>query len=146
MSPLAPQAAASWSAPPALDVHRGNKFAYHLFSRTIMRSTYGLFWIPADLSQVVGSSGAPAWLLSAPMVTALNGGVTPFNTLDNPFPKVSQISREAIHPPAHGRRHTCTSRSRNKCRDAPPMPLTPPSVNARLCCLLKSDSRWAASS
>ncbi|HTB13431.1 MAG TPA: carboxypeptidase-like regulatory domain-containing protein [Bryobacteraceae bacterium] len=62
-------------------------FAYHLFSHTVIRSAYGLFWIPADLSQVVGSSGAPAWLLSTPMVTTLNGGVTPFNTLDNPFPQ-----------------------------------------------------------
>lgn len=61
--------------------------AYQLSSHTVVRSAYGLFWIPADLSQVVGSSGAPAWLVSTPMVTTLNGGVTPFNTLDNPFPQ-----------------------------------------------------------
>lgn len=62
-------------------------FAYQLFSHTVIRSAYGLFWIPADLSQVVGASGAPGWLLSTPMVTTLNAGVTPFNTLDNPFPQ-----------------------------------------------------------
>jgi hypothetical protein len=62
-------------------------FAYHLFSRTVIRSAYGLFWIPADLSQVVGASGAPGWLLNTPMVTTLNSGVTPFNTLDNPYPQ-----------------------------------------------------------
>jgi hypothetical protein len=62
-------------------------YAFQLFSHTVIRSAYGLFWIPADLSQVVGSSGAPGWLLSTPMVTTLNGGVTPFNTLDNPFPQ-----------------------------------------------------------
>ncbi len=62
-------------------------FAYKLFSHTVIRSAYGLFWIPADLSQVVGASGAPGWLLSTQMLTTLNGGLTPFNTLDNPFPQ-----------------------------------------------------------
>jgi hypothetical protein len=61
--------------------------AYQLFSHTVIRTAYGLFWIPADLSQVVGASGAPAWLINTPMVTTLNGGVTPFNALDNPYPQ-----------------------------------------------------------
>ncbi len=61
--------------------------AYQLFSHTVIRSAYGLFWIPANLSQVVGASGAPAWILNTPMVTTLDGGITPFNTLDNPYPQ-----------------------------------------------------------
>ncbi len=62
-------------------------FAYNLFSHTVIRSAYGLFWIPADLSQVVGSSGAPAWLISTQMITTLDNGITPYYTLDNPFPQ-----------------------------------------------------------
>ena len=61
--------------------------AYQLFPHTVIRSGFGLFWIPATLSEVVGGSRAPGWELSTQMVASVDGGITPFNTLDNPFPQ-----------------------------------------------------------
>jgi hypothetical protein len=39
--------------------------AYQFFPKTVIRSAFGLFWIPANLTEVVGGSRAPAWELSA---------------------------------------------------------------------------------
>jgi len=66
-------------------------FAYQLTPRTVIRSGYGLFWVPASLSEVTGDTRAPAWAINTPMVATLNGGVTPYNTLDNPFPQGIQV-------------------------------------------------------
>ncbi len=66
-------------------------FAYQLFPNTVVRSGYGLFWIPASMSEVTGDTRAPAWAINTPMVTTLNNGITPFNTLDNPYPQGVQI-------------------------------------------------------
>ncbi len=62
-------------------------FAYQLLSRTVIRSGYGLFWIPAAINEITGDSRAPAWALSTQMLATLDGGLTPFNTLDNPYPQ-----------------------------------------------------------
>jgi len=62
-------------------------FAYQLFPKTVIRSGYGFFWIPAQMSEVTDDSRAPAWAINTPMVTTLNNGITPFNTLDNPYPQ-----------------------------------------------------------
>jgi Carboxypeptidase regulatory-like domain len=61
-------------------------FAYQLFNKTVIRTGYGLFWIPAAITEVTGDVRAPAWEINTPMVTTLNNGLTPFNTLDNPYP------------------------------------------------------------
>ena len=61
-------------------------FAYQLFSKTVIRGGYGLFWIPAAITEVTGDVRAPAWEINTPMVATLNNGLTPFNTLDNPYP------------------------------------------------------------
>jgi hypothetical protein len=60
--------------------------AYQLTPGTVIRSGYGLFWIPAAMTEVTGDTRAPAWAINTPMVTTLDGGVTPYNTLDNPYP------------------------------------------------------------
>ncbi len=60
--------------------------AYQLFPRMVIRSGFGLFWIPAALTEVTGDTRAPAWAINTPMVTSLDGGLTPYNTLDNPYP------------------------------------------------------------
>jgi len=62
-------------------------FAYQLFPHTVIRSGYGLFWIPAAITEVTGDVRAPAWAISTQAVASLDNGVTPYDTLDNPFPK-----------------------------------------------------------
>ncbi|MEO8128740.1 MAG: carboxypeptidase-like regulatory domain-containing protein [Bryobacteraceae bacterium] len=62
-------------------------FAYQLFPTTVIRSGYGLFWIPAALTEVTGDNRAPAWAINTLAVASLDGGVTPYDTLDNPYPK-----------------------------------------------------------
>jgi hypothetical protein len=52
----------------------------------VIRSGYGLFWIPAAINEITGDTRAPAWALSTQMLASLDGGLTPFNTLDNPYP------------------------------------------------------------
>ena len=61
-------------------------FAFQLFPRTVIRSGYGLFWIPAAITEVTGDNRAPAWAINTLAVASLDGGVTPYNTLDNPYP------------------------------------------------------------
>jgi hypothetical protein len=62
-------------------------FAYQATPKTVVRSAFGLFWIPANLTEVVGGSRAPAWEISTQMLTSLDNNITLQNTLDNPFPQ-----------------------------------------------------------
>ncbi|MDX1983803.1 MAG: carboxypeptidase-like regulatory domain-containing protein [Bryobacteraceae bacterium] len=71
-------------------------FAYQLFPRTVIRSGYGLFWIPAAITEVTGDNRAPAWAINTLAVATQNGGITPFNTLDNPYPD------GILNPPGSG--------------------------------------------
>ena len=61
--------------------------AYQLFPGTVIRSGYGLFWIPAAITEVTGDVRAPAWAISTQAIASLDNGLTPYNTLDNPFPQ-----------------------------------------------------------
>jgi hypothetical protein len=61
--------------------------SFQLFPRTVIRSGYGLFWIPAATTEVTGDNRAPAWAINTLAVASLDGGVHPFNTLDNPYPQ-----------------------------------------------------------
>lgn len=60
--------------------------AYQLFPHTVIRSGYGMFWIPAAITEVTGDVRAPAWAISTQAVASLDNGLTPYNTLDNPYP------------------------------------------------------------
>ena len=60
--------------------------AFQLFPKTVIRSAYGLFWIPAAITEVTGDNRAPAWAINTLAVASLDDGVTPYNTLDNPYP------------------------------------------------------------
>jgi hypothetical protein len=62
-------------------------FAFQLFERTVIRSAYGLFWIPAAITEVTGDNRAPAWAINTLALASVDGGVTPHHTLDNPFPQ-----------------------------------------------------------
>jgi hypothetical protein len=61
-------------------------FAFQLMSKTVIRSGYGLFWIPAAITEVTGDNRAPAWAINTLAVASQDGGITPYNTLDNPYP------------------------------------------------------------
>jgi hypothetical protein len=61
-------------------------FAYQLLPRTVIRSGYGLFWIPAAITEVTGDNRAPAWAINTLAVPSQDGGITPYNTLDDPYP------------------------------------------------------------
>jgi hypothetical protein len=52
----------------------------------VIRSGYGLFWIPAAITEVTGDNRAPAWAINTLAVASQDGGITPYNTLDNPYP------------------------------------------------------------
>lgn len=62
-------------------------FAFQLAPKTVLRSGYGLFWIPAAITEVTGDNRAPAWAINTLATASLDGGLTPFNTLDNPYPQ-----------------------------------------------------------
>jgi hypothetical protein len=62
-------------------------FAFQLFPKTVIRSGYGLFWIPGAITEVTGDNRAPAWAINTLAIASLDGGVTPYNTLDNPYPQ-----------------------------------------------------------
>ena len=60
-------------------------FAYRLTERTILRGGYGLFWLPPTIARretLVEPTAAAA----TTMVSSIDGGLTPFHTLANPFP------------------------------------------------------------
>ena len=62
-------------------------FAYQLPSKTVIRSGASLFYSPLQISNsAVGFSPSSGFSSTTPMVTSLNGGLTPFNLLNNPFP------------------------------------------------------------
>ena len=61
-------------------------FAYQMIPRTVVRGGYGIFWLPAAITEVTGDVRAPAWAIGTGMLGSIDGGLTPYHTLDNPFP------------------------------------------------------------
>jgi hypothetical protein len=61
-------------------------FAYSITPKTVIRGGYGLFYLPAtgdDQGTNLGSTGFSA---TTPFVSSLNGGISPADSLSNPFP------------------------------------------------------------
>ncbi|MBL8216645.1 MAG: TonB-dependent receptor [Bryobacterales bacterium] len=61
-------------------------FAYQAIDKTVVRGGYAIFWLPAAITEVTGDVRAPAWAISTGMLGSIDGGLTPYHTLDNPFP------------------------------------------------------------
>jgi outer membrane receptor protein involved in Fe transport len=60
--------------------------AYQLNQRTVIRAAYGIFFAPP--STAAGQSlGVIGFAATTSMVTSLNGGITPDNLLNNPYPQ-----------------------------------------------------------
>ncbi len=72
-------------------------FAYSLTSRTVLRGGYGISWLPKSVArrEVIAE---PTGTGTTIYVDSLNGGLTPFGRLSNPFPNgiVQPVGRDPI--------------------------------------------------
>jgi len=60
--------------------------AYRLTDKTVIRTGYGMFFLPSDLYFSSAPWSSPVNMITTPWVSTLNGGYTPAATLSNPFP------------------------------------------------------------
>lgn len=65
--------------------------AYSLSDKLVVRSGYGIFYIPPDTVLNMEPYAASINTTSTPWVPTLNGGATPHNTLDDPYPTGIQL-------------------------------------------------------
>ncbi len=61
-------------------------FAYQLRPRTVVRGGYGIFWLPNDLITVNSAWRVPQVSVTTNVVSSIDNGITPKDTLSNPFP------------------------------------------------------------
>jgi hypothetical protein len=61
-------------------------FAYQVMPKTVVRGGYAIFWLPAAITEVTGDVRSPAWAISTGMLGSIDGGLTPYHTLDDPLP------------------------------------------------------------
>ena len=62
-------------------------FGYQLTPNTVLRGGYGLFWLPTLSANTENPSSDPIDSFTTPLVNSIDGGITPYNRLSNPFPK-----------------------------------------------------------
>ncbi|RRA48474.1 carboxypeptidase-like regulatory domain-containing protein [Acidipila sp. EB88] len=69
--------------------------AFEAAPHTVFSAGYGIFWLPNDVAYLPYSD--PVIASTTNMVTSINGGLTPANTIDNPFPQglVAPVGRSA---------------------------------------------------
>ncbi len=60
--------------------------AYMLTPSTVIRTGYGIFWLPIDVNLFSEPDHDSINAITESMNTSLNNGITPFNVLSNPFP------------------------------------------------------------
>ncbi len=70
-------------------------FAYRMDEKTVIRSGYGISFLPNDVVFGNGPWTSPSNLATTVMTTTLDGGITPYATLSNPFPG------GLLQPPGH---------------------------------------------
>jgi hypothetical protein len=51
-----------------------------------VRTGYGIFWLPIDVNLFSAPDHDSINAITESMITSLNGGITPYNVLSNPFP------------------------------------------------------------
>jgi len=61
-------------------------FAYRLTQNTVVRSGFGLFWIPGYVAWLDSPNNSAMSGVSTPYVASSDGGVTPYGNWGNPFP------------------------------------------------------------
>ncbi len=60
--------------------------AYMLTPSTVIRTGYGIFWLPIDVNLFASPDHDSINAITESMNTSTNNGQTPFNVLSNPFP------------------------------------------------------------
>ncbi len=60
--------------------------AYLVGANTTIRSGYGIFWLPIDVNLFSAPDHDSINAITESMNTSLDGGITPYNVLSNPFP------------------------------------------------------------
>ncbi len=60
--------------------------AYRLDDQTVIRTGYGVFWLPNDVAFAIAPNQDVVSTISTPWINSLDGGVTPYRLLNNPFP------------------------------------------------------------
>jgi hypothetical protein len=60
--------------------------AYRLTDKIVIRTGFGIFFLPSDLYFSSAPWSSPVNMITTPWVSTLNGGYTPNATLSNPFP------------------------------------------------------------
>lgn len=60
--------------------------AYLLTPSTVIRTGYGIFWLPIDVNLFSEPDHDSINAITETMNTSLNNGITPYNVLSNPFP------------------------------------------------------------
>ena len=69
------------TAPSSRDFGPRFGFAYQVSDKMVVRGGYGIMHIPTT-----GDGTATGFDISTPMVTTIDGGLTPFNNMSDPFP------------------------------------------------------------
>jgi hypothetical protein len=59
-------------------------YAYQVTSKLVARGGYGVYWVP---EKGVLTPGATGFTQATTMVASLNNGLTPYNTVSNPYPQ-----------------------------------------------------------
>ncbi|MGH9666304.1 MAG: TonB-dependent receptor domain-containing protein, partial [Bryobacteraceae bacterium] len=57
-------------------------FAYQVSRKIVVRGGYGIFYVPT----IGASYTSTGFTINTPMTTTIDGGLTPYDTLSNPFP------------------------------------------------------------
>ena len=60
--------------------------AYRLDDKTVIRTGYGIFWLPNDVAFAVAPNQDVVNTIGTPWISSLDGGVTPYRLLSDPFP------------------------------------------------------------
>ena len=60
--------------------------AYRLNDTTVIRTGYGIFWLPNDVAFAIAPNLDIVNTIATPWISSLDGGVTPYRVLNNPFP------------------------------------------------------------
>jgi hypothetical protein len=66
-------------------------FAYAVTPKTVVHGAYGIFWLPNNIDNSGLPNNDSLNTVTTTMVATTNGGITPYNTFDNPFPTGVQV-------------------------------------------------------
>ncbi len=72
--------------------------AFRMSDRTVIRAGFGLNFLPNDATFGLAAVGSPINNTTTPWVPSIDGGITPYATLNNPFP--SGLIAPIGHDPA----------------------------------------------